>query len=122
MPRSFLIRALSRAFAADGISSQPGVAVECLPHMTNSIHTMMSYPLTLVTLLDRAGTYFSGVEVVSRLPDRSIHRTTWGGAAHRARRLAESLQAAGVKKGDRVATLMWNHHVHLEAHFGVPPS
>src|SRR5260370_20504490 len=76
----------------------------------------------VVTLLDRAGTSFSGVEVVSRLPDRSIHRTTWGGVCQRARRLAEFLQAAGIKKGDRVATLMWNHHVHLEAHFGVPAS
>src|SRR5215469_9205380 len=90
--------------------------------MTNLIHTMMDYPLTLVTLLNRAGTYFGGVEVVSRLPDRSIHRTTWGGICQRARRLAECLQAAGIKKGDRVATLMWNHHVHLEAHFGVPAS
>jgi fatty-acyl-CoA synthase len=90
--------------------------------MTNPIHTMMNYPLTLITLLERAGAYFAGVEVVSRLPDRSIHRTTWGEVCRRARLLAECLQAAGIKKGDRVATLMWNHHVHLEAHFGVPAS
>ena len=84
------------------------------------MHTMMRTPLTLVAVLERAGRYFGNVEVVSRLPDRSIHRTTWGGVYERARRLAECLQSAGIKKGDRVATLMWNHHIHLEAHYGIP--
>jgi fatty-acyl-CoA synthase len=83
------------------------------------MHTMMNYPLTLISILERAGAYFGGVEVVSRLPDRSIHRTTWGGVYQRARRQAECWRSAGLKKSDRVATLMWNHHVHLETHFGV---
>ena len=25
-----------------------------------------------------------------------------------------------VKPGDRVATLCWNHHAHLECYFGIP--
>ena len=37
-----------------------------------------------------------------------------------AQRLARALVAAGIKKGDRVATLMWNHAEHLEAYFGIP--
>ena len=84
------------------------------------MHTMMDYPLTLTSLVERAGRYFSKVEVVSRLPNRSIHRTTWGAIEANGRRLAECLHAAGLKKGDRVATLMWNHYAHVEAHFGVP--
>ncbi|MGA9473935.1 MAG: long-chain fatty acid--CoA ligase, partial [Terriglobales bacterium] len=40
----------------------------------------------------------------------------------RSRALAEALQKAGLKRGDRVATLMWNHHAHLEAYFGIPIS
>jgi fatty-acyl-CoA synthase len=88
--------------------------------MSSSMHTMMNFPLTLTAILERAGTYFGDVEVVSRLPNKSIHRSTWGGVYQRARRLAECLQSAGLKKGDRVATLMWNHYVHLECHFGVP--
>jgi fatty-acyl-CoA synthase len=84
------------------------------------MHTMMNYQLTLTAILERVGTYFSDVEVISRLPDKSIHRSTWGEVYGRARRLAECLQAAGLKTGDRVATLMWNHYVHLEAHYGVP--
>ncbi|MEO1336408.1 MAG: long-chain fatty acid--CoA ligase, partial [Myxococcota bacterium] len=38
----------------------------------------------------------------------------------RSRSLAKALLDAGLQKGDRVATLMWNHHAHMEAYFGVP--
>ncbi len=86
------------------------------------IHTIMNSPLTLVGILERACRYFPEVEIVSRTPGNIIHRCTWKSLYHRAHRLAECLQAAGLKKGDRVATLMWNHYAHLEAHFGVPAS
>ncbi|HEX7287589.1 MAG TPA: long-chain fatty acid--CoA ligase [Candidatus Angelobacter sp.] len=86
------------------------------------MHTMMNAPLTLTSILERTGTYFPDREIVSRLPDGSLHRTTWGRIRERARKMAELLQAAGIKKGERVATLMWNHYAHLEAHFGVPAS
>jgi len=84
--------------------------------------TMMDYPLTLIHILERAGRLFSRVEILSRLPDRSLHRTNYGELYRRARALAEALQKAGVKSGDRVATLMWNHYAHLEAYFGIPVS
>ncbi|MFB3126282.1 MAG: long-chain fatty acid--CoA ligase [Candidatus Acidiferrales bacterium] len=82
--------------------------------------TMMNYPLTLVPMLERAGKLFGQVEIVSRLPDRSLHRTTYADFYRRARALAESLSRAGLKPGDRVGTLMWNHYAHLEAYFGIP--
>jgi fatty-acyl-CoA synthase len=82
--------------------------------------TMMDFPLTLVPLLERAGRLFPQVEMVSRLPDRSLRRTNYADFYHRARLLAEALQRAGLRRGDRVATLMWNHYVHVEAYFGVP--
>lgn len=81
---------------------------------------MMDYPLTLTALLERAGRYSAGVEIVSRLPNRSLHRYTWGQLHQRALRLAECLQSIGLKKGQRVATLMWNHYAHLECYFGIP--
>ena len=86
----------------------------------NTIHTMMDYPLTLTALLERAGRYATNVEIVSRLPDRSLHRYTWGELHQRALQLAECLHSVGLKKGDRVATLMWNHYAHLECYFGIP--
>lgn len=82
--------------------------------------TMMEYPLTLTHLLHRAGTFFPKVEIVSRMPDRSLHRYTYADFTRRAWQLAEALQKAGLKPGDRVATLMWNHYAHLEAYFGIP--
>ena len=36
--------------------------------------TMMDFPLTLPHLLERAGKLFSSIEIVSRLPDRSLIR------------------------------------------------
>jgi fatty-acyl-CoA synthase len=84
--------------------------------------TMMQYPLTLVHMLERAGRYFGKSEIVSRMPDRSLHRCTYQDFYRRSRLLASALTKAGLRKGDRVATLMWNHYAHLEAYFGVPVS
>jgi fatty-acyl-CoA synthase len=84
------------------------------------MNTMMDYPLTLVHILERAGKLFGDVEIVSRRPDRSLHRYTYADLYRRARQLAECLTSAGLKRGDRVATLLWNHYAHFEAYFGIP--
>jgi fatty-acyl-CoA synthase len=84
--------------------------------------TMMHYPLTLSHSLERAGKFFPDAEIVSRRPDHTLHRYTYADLYRRARALAEALQNGGLKRGDRVATLMWNHHAHLEAYFGIPIS
>ncbi len=82
--------------------------------------TMMQFPLTLTHILERAERLFGAVEVVSRLPDKSIYRSTYGDVCRGARALAAALAASGVSRGDRVATLMWNHVWHLEAYLGAP--
>lgn len=81
---------------------------------------MMQYPLTLLHLLERVNQLFAKVEIVSREPDRSIYRYTYADFYRRARQLAKALTRAGVRRGDRIATLMWNHYPHLEAYFGIP--
>jgi fatty-acyl-CoA synthase len=81
--------------------------------------TMMSVPLNLSHFLERAGKLFGAREIVSRMPDKSLHRYTYADYYRRTRQLAEALQRAGLKRGDRVATLMWNHYAHYEAYFGV---
>jgi fatty-acyl-CoA synthase len=82
--------------------------------------TMMDVPLSLNHLLDRAGQLFERNEIVSRLPDKTLRRHSYGEYHRRTRKLAAALQALGLKKGDRVATLCWNHHAHLECYFGIP--
>ena len=82
--------------------------------------TMMAAPLSLNHLLERAGRLFHRNEIVSRLPDKSLRRHTYGEFHRRTRALAAALQQMGLQKGDRVATLCWNHHAHLECYFGIP--
>jgi fatty-acyl-CoA synthase len=81
---------------------------------------MMDYPLTLSTIFRRAESLFRRREIVSRLADSSLHRYTYADFADRTRRLARALLDAGIRPGDRVATLSWNHGAHLEAYFGIP--
>ena len=81
---------------------------------------MMDYPLTLPPLLERAERLFGYREIVSRRPDRSLHRYRMADFVDRARRLSVALRDLGVSPGDRVATLGWNHYQHLEAYFGIP--
>jgi fatty-acyl-CoA synthase len=82
--------------------------------------TMMNVPLSLNHFLERAGTIFRDNLVVSRLPDKSLRTHTYADFHRRTRSLAAALGALGLRKGDRVATLCWNHHAHLECYFGIP--
>jgi fatty-acyl-CoA synthase len=82
--------------------------------------TMQRVPLSLNHFLERAGKLFPQSEIVSRLPDKSLKRERFADFYRRTRSLAAALVAAGLKKGDRVATLCWNHYAHLECYFGIP--
>src|SRR5436190_646648 len=81
---------------------------------------MMDFQLTLPHILKRAETYFGDGEIVTRLSDKSFHRTTYRDTMRRARQLALALQQLGLERGDRVATLCWNNYQHHEAYFGIP--
>jgi fatty-acyl-CoA synthase len=81
---------------------------------------IMDFQLTIPAMLRRAEQLHHDREVVTRLPDRSIHRTTYSQVISRAKRLAVALQTLGVEDGDRVATFCWNHYQHLEAYIAIP--
>jgi fatty-acyl-CoA synthase len=81
---------------------------------------MMDFPLTFTHFLERVRTYFGRAEIVSRQPDKSLHRYTYADFYRRTCQLAHALTRLGVKPGDRVASLSWNHHRHLELYFAVP--
>ncbi len=80
---------------------------------------MMDQPLLISNQLEFAARFFPNVEIVSRNVDGSIHRTTWGQVAARSRQLGHALRRLGVQPGDRVATIAWNNHRHLELYFAV---
>src|SRR4029453_10878647 len=82
--------------------------------------TMQRVPLSSNTLLERAGKIYPQSRGVRGLPDKSLHRYRFADFYRRSRQLASALLAAGLRKGDRVATLSWNHYAHFECYFGIP--
>jgi fatty-acyl-CoA synthase len=80
---------------------------------------MQDRPLLISSLIEHAGTYHGDVEIVTRTVEGPIHRSTYREIRRRAKRLANALTALGVKLGDRVGTLAWNTHRHLELFYGV---
>lgn len=81
---------------------------------------MMDFPLTIPALLERAGETFGHAEIVTRRPDHSLARSTWRDLRRRSHCLGNALTGLGLRRGDRVATLLWNQTEHVEAYFGVP--
>jgi fatty-acyl-CoA synthase len=80
---------------------------------------MMATQLNAWLLFQNAATHFGKVEIVSR-HDGGLHRYTYAQFAARAQQLMHALDALGVPRGERIATLSWNHHRHLECYFAVP--
>jgi fatty-acyl-CoA synthase len=80
------------------------------------------YQLTLPAMLRRAEALYGPKEIVTRRPDKSFHRYTYADFVRRAKKLAVAIGELGLQKSDRVATLAWNTHRHLEAYFGIPCS
>ena len=82
---------------------------------------MMQFPLLLKTFLLRAAKYFPKKEIVSVYPEE-IFRYTYADYYKRTCQLAHALNAIGIQRGDRVASVALNNHRHLELYFGVPCS
>ncbi len=80
---------------------------------------MQTQPLLIASILTHAARHHAQAEVVSRLVDGRVHRTTYATLEERSRRLARALQGLGVAKHDRVATLAWNSYRHFELYYGV---
>ncbi|MDT7953125.1 MAG: AMP-binding protein, partial [Acetobacteraceae bacterium] len=80
---------------------------------------MQTQPLLVSSIITHAARHHQRAEVVSRMLDGSLHRTTYPEIERRARRLARALDGLGVARHDRVATLAWNGYRHLELYYGV---
>jgi len=77
------------------------------------------HPLTLPTLFQRGARLAPESTVVSAMPDGPVRRR-WPQVLEDARRTAGALAGAGVGRGDRVGTLLWNDHVHLDLALATP--
>ncbi len=83
---------------------------------------MSHFQLNLKRLIERPERYFPRNEILSREDDGSLFRYTYRDYCERVRRLASALEKLGVAPGEKVATLSWNTHRHLEMYFAVPCS
>jgi fatty-acyl-CoA synthase len=79
----------------------------------------MDRPLLISTVLRHAEQQHPNCEIVSITADHPRHRQTFRQAFARSRQLANALRAAGLQRGDRIATLAWNDFRHFEIYYAV---
>ena len=75
---------------------------------------MMSEPLLISSLLRHAERHSGETEIVSKRVEGDLHRSNWREVARRARQTAQAFARLGLQPGDRVGTLAWNGHRHVE--------
>ncbi|MDP9901063.1 long-chain-fatty-acid--CoA ligase [Variovorax ginsengisoli] len=80
---------------------------------------MQDRPLMISSLIDHAATFHPETEIVVRTVEGPVHRTHYREVQRRAKRVANAMQSLGVTPGQRVGTLAWNTHRHLELYYGV---
>ena len=78
--------------------------------------------MLLSDIIRHAARHHAGNEIVSKLLDGTIHRTTWAEVEQRSRRLAQALRTLSIAMGERVGSLAWNSFRHLELFYGVSGS
>jgi acyl-CoA synthetase (AMP-forming)/AMP-acid ligase II len=83
---------------------------------------MMDAPLLVSSVLEHAARIHATTEIVSRTAEGGLHRTTYGEAHTRAKRLAKAMARLDVRPGDRVGSLAWNTHHHFELFYGISGS
>ena len=83
---------------------------------------MMQMPLLISSLIRHAARHAGDTEIVSKRVEGDLHRSTWAEAERRSRQLAQALARLGCDAGDRVGTLAWNGHRHLEIYYGTSGS
>ena len=90
--------------------------------MGKTMGQMMAMPLMISSLLTHAARHAGDTEIVSKRVEGDLHRYGWRDAELRARQLALAFARLGCQPGDRVATLAWNTHRHLEIYYGASGS
>jgi len=80
---------------------------------------MMEMPLLVSSLIEHAGRVHAERTVTSRTVEGPVHHSSWGEILDRSKKLANALAAVGIQEGDRVGTIAWNTHRHLEAYYAI---
>ncbi len=81
--------------------------------------SMQDWPLLVWKLIDHAATNHGEREIVTNGIEGDLRRHNWRSLRLRARALAQWLERNGIRRGERIATLAWNTHRHVECWFGI---
>ncbi len=84
------------------------------------MHGMQTPDLQIIDILKFAAGAHARREIVSRLVEEPLWRYDYAGCMRRVSQCANALKRLGVSQGDRVASLAWNTHRHLELFYAVP--
>lgn len=80
---------------------------------------MMGQQLLISSIIEHAARYHGDTEVVSVNTDGTQTRTNYSSLKNRAKMIGSALTKRGYAQSDRIATLAWNNHRHLELYYGV---
>ena len=80
---------------------------------------MQDWPLVISSILDHAAREHPQQEIVTNAVEGTIRRCHYRDLHSRARKVAKALVSAGIKPGDRVATMAWNTDRHMEVWYGI---
>ena len=83
---------------------------------------MMFQPLLISNLINHAERYHADTAIISKNTDGSITETNWAKVAANSKRFANVLKDLGLSQSDRVATIAWNNHRHLESWYAISGS
>lgn len=84
-----------------------------------TLGAMQDWTMRITAVIDHAAREAGTREIVTRWADGSETRTDWAGIRRDALKMAQALEALGIRKGDRVASLAMNHSRHLVSWYGV---
>ncbi|MBD3728574.1 MAG: long-chain fatty acid--CoA ligase [Sphingomonadales bacterium] len=79
---------------------------------------MQDWDLVVTNIIDHGAREHGTREHVTRWADGSETRTNWAQVRRDALKMTQALRAAGIRKGDRIATLAMNHSRHLVSWYG----
>ncbi|MFF8729963.1 long-chain fatty acid--CoA ligase [Streptomyces sp. NPDC015171] len=85
------------------------------------LSTMQDVPLTVTRILEHGMLVHGRSQIITWTGEDEPQRRSFSEAGTRAVQLANALRdELGIRRDDRVATLMWNNAEHVEAYFAIP--
>ncbi len=82
----------------------------------------MFKPLLISSLIEHAAQYHADTQIFSKNVDGSVTETTWLEISNNAKKYANALKALNIQPSERVATLAWNNHRHVETWYAISGS